>query len=112
MADGVQDNLKRMDRLDYEGWNGHDWELLTQLHRDDVHVNISGKVTQGLDVHVEEIKAAVAASPDVKIISHPIAFGSGDWTCVVSELVGGGRIVTVARWAHGQIAEEHIWSNE
>lgn len=111
MADEVQDNLKRMYRLDYEGWNGQDWELLSQLHSHDVHVNISGTVTNGLDVHVEAIKASAVGSPDVKITSHPIAFGSGDWTCVVSELVGGGRIVTVARWADGQIAEEHIWSN-
>jgi hypothetical protein len=28
---------------------------------------------------------------------------------VVGELEGGGRMVTVARWRNGAIAEEYIW---
>ena len=43
------------------------------------------------------------------ITSHPIRFGSGEWTCVVGEFEGGGRMVTVARWRDGAIAEEYIW---
>jgi hypothetical protein len=109
MADEAQGNLNRMYRLDFEGWNGQDWEFMSEHHTDDVYVSINGTVTKGLDVHMEAIKASAAASPDRKITSHPIAFGSGDWTCVVSDVTGGGQIVTVARWADGQITEEHIW---
>jgi hypothetical protein len=29
---------------------------------------------------------------------------------VVGEFEGGGRMVTVARWSDGAIAEEYIWS--
>ncbi len=29
--------------------------------------------------------------------------------CVVGELEGGGRMVTVARWTDGAIAEEYVW---
>jgi hypothetical protein len=36
-------------------------------------------------------------------------FGSGEWTCVVGEFEGGGRMVTVAKWRDGAIAEEYIW---
>ena len=43
-------------------------------------------------------------------MSHPIKFGSGEWTCVVGEFEAGGRMVTVARWNNGAIAEEYIWS--
>ena len=43
-----------------------------------------------------------------QITSHPIAFGSGEWTCVVGE-IGGSRMVTVAKWHDGAIAEEYIW---
>ncbi len=41
--------------------------------------------------------------------SHPIGFGSGEWTCVVGELADGSRMVTVAKWRDGAIAEEYIW---
>jgi len=42
--------------------------------------------------------------------SHPIAFGSDEWTCAIGEFEGGGRMVTVARWHDGAISEEYIWS--
>jgi hypothetical protein len=44
----------------------------------------------------------------IQITSHPVRFGSGDWTCVVGEFEGG-RMVTVAKWRDGAIAEEYIW---
>jgi hypothetical protein len=44
-----------------------------------------------------------------RLRSHPIKFGSGDWTCVVGEFENGSRMVTVAKWRGGAIAEEHIW---
>jgi hypothetical protein len=44
-----------------------------------------------------------------QIRSHPIKFGSGDWTCVVGEFENGSRMVTVAKWRDGAIAEEYIW---
>jgi hypothetical protein len=109
MTEDAQDNLKRMFRLDFDGWNGQDWEFLAQQHSDDVYVSINGTVTKGLDVHIAAIMASAAGSSDRRITSHPIAFGSEDWTCVVSDLSDGGQIVTVARWVDGKIAEEHIW---
>jgi hypothetical protein len=45
-----------------------------------------------------------------RIVAHPIRFGSGEWTCVVGAFEGGGRVVTVAKWRDGAIAEEYIWS--
>ena len=45
-----------------------------------------------------------------QIIGHPIAFGLGEWTCVIGEFEGGGRMVTVAKWRDGAIAEEYIWA--
>jgi hypothetical protein len=44
----------------------------------------------------------------VQVKSHPIAFGSGEFTCVVGEFEGGGRMGTVAKWRYGAIAEEYI----
>lgn len=45
--------------------------------------------------------------PQIK--SHPINLGFGEWTCVVGEFEGGSRMVTVAKWRDGAIAEEYIW---
>jgi hypothetical protein len=33
-----------------------------------------------------------------QLSSHPIAFGSGDWTCVIGEFADGSPMVTVAKW--------------
>ena len=44
-----------------------------------------------------------------QITLHPIGFGSGEWTCVVGEMEGYGRMVTVAKWRDGAIAEEYVW---
>jgi hypothetical protein len=62
-------------------------------------------------VRIEAMKAFVESTGGVpvQVKSHPIGFGSGDWTCVVGELENGSRMVTVARWQDGAIAEEHIW---
>jgi hypothetical protein len=45
-----------------------------------------------------------------QITSHPIRFGSGDWTCVIGEFANGARMVTVAKWHDGAISEEYIWA--
>jgi phage/plasmid primase-like uncharacterized protein len=42
-------------------------------------------------------------------LSHPIAFRSGEWTCVVGEFGDGSRMVIVAKWRDGAIAGEYIW---
>ena len=67
--------------------------------------------THGIRAHIEAMKAFVESTGGVpvQVRSHPIRFGSGDWTCVVSELENGSRMVTLARWQDGAIAEEHIW---
>ena len=100
--DEVTRNLNSMDDLDFTAWNGADWHgLFARYHTDDVLV----------DVHGRAMKAMVQATggTPVQIRSHPIRFGSGDWTCVVGEFENGSRMVTVAKWRDGAIAEEYIW---
>ncbi len=112
--DEVAANLKRMDDLDFQGWNNGDWRgVFSHLHTDDVYVDMKGMPpTRGLEEHIaamEGFTAQVGGTPP-QITSHPIAFGSGEWTCVVGEAADGSRMVTVARWRDGAIAEEYIWS--
>ena len=114
MADNeVTRNLKSMDELDFKGWNGADWHgLFARYHTEDVLVDVHGQQpTHGIEEHIDAMKALVekAGGTPPQITSHPIGFGSGEWTCVVGEFEGGGRMVTVAKWRDGAIAEEYIW---
>lgn len=112
--DQVQANLKGMDDLDFHGWNNADWHgQFAHHHTDDVYVDFKGSPpTRGLEEHIQAMKSYVDASggTPAQITSHPIAFGSGEWTCVVGQFADGSRMVTVARWRDGAIAEEYIWA--
>jgi len=110
----VARNLQSMDELDFAGWNGADWEgVFTRYHTDDVIVDVHGQApTHGIGEHIQAMKAFVESTggAPVQVKSHPVRFGSGDWTCVVGELENGSRMVTVAKWRDGAIAEEYIWT--
>ena len=112
--DSVERNLKGMDDLDFIGWNNGDWTgVFAHHHTDDVLVDWKGQApTRGIQQHIDAMKAYVesAGGTPPQITSHPIAFGSGEWTCVIGEFEGGGRMVTVAKWHDGAIAEEYIWA--
>lgn len=112
--DQVSANIQGMDDLDFTGWNNGDWHgVFAEHHTDDVLVDWKGQpVTRGIEEHISAMKAYVeSVGGNVpQITSHPIKFGSGEWTCVIGEFEGGGRMVTVAKWRNGAIAEEYIWS--
>jgi len=111
--DEVTRNLNSMDDLDFTAWNGADWHgLFAHYHTGDVLVDVHGQPeTHGIEEHIDAMKAMVQATGGTppQIRSHPIRFGSGDWTCVVGEFENGSRMVTVAKWRDGAIAEEYIW---
>jgi hypothetical protein len=111
--DQVKANLKAMDDLDFVGWNNADWHgVFAHHHADDVFVDFKGyEPTRGLQDHIDAMRAFVesAGGTPPKVVSHPIAFGDGEWTCVVGEFEDGSRMVTVAKWRDGAIAEEYLW---
>jgi hypothetical protein len=112
--DQVKKNLKGMDDLDFTGCNNADWQgVFAHHHTDDMLVDWMGQEpTRGVQAHIDAMKAYVESVggkvPQIK--SHPISFGSGEWTCVIGEFEGGSRMVTVAKWRDGATAEEYIWS--
>ena len=132
----VQDNLKRFDRLDFEAYSHRkDMNLFKQLHCPDVKVVFpDGRVTHGIEQHVSDINNGLFnGTPDSRITSHPISFGSGDWTVATGVLeatfsepmkMPDGKSIpptgkkvkismaTIAKWKNGCIAEEHLfWDN-
>jgi hypothetical protein len=113
--DEVTRNLEGMDELDFTGWNRADWHgVFARYHTGDVLVDVHGQPqTHGIEEHIEAMKSYVEHSGDgtpPQITSHPIKFGSGEWTCVIGEFENGARMVTVAKWRDGAIAEEYIWA--
>src|ERR1700730_4309626 len=95
--DQVPANLKGMDTLDFTGWNNADWHgVVAHHHTDDVHVDWKGQAhTDGIEEQADAMQECVesAGGTPPQIIAHPIAFGSGEWTCVIGEFEGGGRMV-------------------
>ena len=105
-----QANLDRFDRLDFEAWNNRNWTLFEELHSPDVLVvDFYGITTRGIDQHLQWGTAFVEASPESKILSHPIKIAAGDWTAVTGTLPGNLTMLTLARWEDGRIAEEYLF---
>ena len=108
----VAHNLERMDELDFAGWNGADWEgVFTRYHTDDVLVEVHGQApTHGIREHIQAMKAFVESTggaPPGQVSSHPVRIRRLDLRG--RRLEDGSRMVTVAKWRDGAIAEEYIW---
>lgn len=130
----VETNLARFDQLDFEAFSKQDWDLFNEIHGPDVLVVFpDGRQTKGIEQHDKDIMAMFVYAPDTRVTSHPIKFGSGEWTVSTGVLEGtfsqpmplvdGNSIpptgksfkvtmTTVAKWSNGRIAEEHLfWDN-
>src|SRR5919202_4031996 len=111
MAPQEEQNIENFDRVDFEAWNGPDWDLFRQLHTSDVIVDWAGTRTEGIEAHEAMARQFVEAFPDMKVAAHPIKIAQGEWTAVVGETANGTRMVTIAKWRDGAIAEEYIFVN-
>ncbi|MEW6043764.1 MAG: ester cyclase [Thermoproteota archaeon] len=130
----IEANLARFDELDFEAFSKQDWELFNEIHAPDVLVVWpDGRRTVGIEQHDADIQAMFVYAPDTRVTSHPIGFGSGQWTAATGVIEGtftqpmplpdGGvipptgksfkvTVATIARWEDGRIAEEHLfWDN-
>lgn len=109
----VRENVARAEKLDFEGVNERDWDLLRSLHADDVTVTMGSLVDRGIDAHLQTMQGLLASTEN-RITSHDVVFGGGEWTCCIATASdsanGDGRqstVCTVARWRNGRIAEEY-----
>ena len=66
-------HLETFDDLDYNVFSGQKWEELGESHDKDIVVHWpDGHTTEGIDVHIEDLKAMFAYAPDTRIKEHPI----------------------------------------
>ena len=138
-ADEALQNMRlaRFDSLDYDFYSNQKWDQFDISHAENIKVYYpDGSTTTGLHPqHIDQLKPMFVFAPNTKIKEHPIAFGRGDWTCVVGVMegtfsapmpVGGGKSIpptgkkfklsmaTIGHWGpDGRMTEEYLfWDNQ
>ena len=127
-------HLKTFDELDFVVFTNQEWTRLHESHSKDVKVNWpDGHSTNGIDKHIEDLKAMFVYAPDTNIKVHPVKIGSGEWTSVIGVMagtftkpmpIGDGKFIqptgkkysinmcTVGHWKNGVMIEEWLfWDN-
>lgn len=132
----TKERLRRFDSLDFQFYSNQQWDSFAMSHDPNIKVYYpDGKVTTGLfPQHIDMLTPLFAFAPDTKITSHPVMFGSGDWTAVIGEMegtfskpmdIGNGKTIpptgkkfkltmsTIAHWKDGKMIEEYLhWDNQ
>ena len=127
-------NLKTFDELDFVVFSNQEWTRLHESHSKDVKVNWpDGHYTNGIERHIEDLKAMFVYAPDTSIKVHPVKFGSEEYTSVIGVMtgtftkpmpIGDGKFIqptgkgfsinmcTVGHWKDGVMVEEWLfWDN-
>lgn len=132
----TEERLRRLDSLDFQFYSNQVWDSFGISHDANIKVYYpDGTTTTGLfPQHIDMLKPMFVFSPETKAISHPVKFGTGDWTCVIGEVegtfskampAGNGKMIpptgkkfkfsmcTVAHWKDGKMIEEYLfWDNQ
>jgi biotin operon repressor len=128
--DTIASHLKTFDELDFDVFSNQQWDRLKESHAQNIKVYWpDGHVTEGIDVHIEDLKKLFVHAPDTRIKEHPIKFGSGNYTLVTGVFegtftkpmpIGNGKFIqptgkafkmpmaTVGMWENGVMKEEHL----
>lgn len=131
----IATNLKAFDVLDFEVFSGQQWDRLHESHAQDIKVHWpDGRIAEGIDAHIDDLKAFFVFAPDTRIETHPVRIGQGEWTGVVGVIqgtfsepmpIGGGKFIkptgksykltmaTVGHWTDEGVMDEEFlfWDN-
>jgi len=131
----TEEYLETFDELDFDVFTNQKWDRLKESHSEDITVHWpDGRITEGIEPHIEDLKAMFVYAPDTRIEQHPIKIASGDWTSVVGIIEGTFtepmplqdgtvieptgmsfklRMVTIGHWNEdGVMDEEYLfWDN-
>ncbi|NUO84229.1 ester cyclase [candidate division KSB1 bacterium] len=131
----IAKNLAAFDTLDYTVFSNQQWSRFHESHAQDIKVYWpDGRMTEGLEVHIEDLKALFVHAPDTRIKEHPIRIGSGKYTAVTGVFegtftkpmpIGNGEFIqptgkafkmpmaTIGVWENGVMTAEHLfWDNQ
>ena len=82
-------SLVKFDTLDFTVFSNQEWTRLHESHAKDIKVYWpDGHMTQGIEKHIEDLKAMFVYAPDTRIKQHPIRFGAGKFTAVTGVFEG------------------------
>jgi hypothetical protein len=133
---GEDANLANFDDLDFNVFSGQKWTDLHRSHAQNIIVHWpDGHSTQGIDRHIDDLKAMFVWAPDTRIKEHPIKVAQAEWTAVVGVMegtftqpmpIGGNKTIpptgkafklqmaTFGRWnGQGSMDEEYLfWDNQ
>lgn len=131
-----QANLNNFDDLDFNVYSGQQWDALNKSHAKDITVHWpDGRVTKGIEAHVDDLKGMFVFAPDTRIKEHPIRIASGEWTAVSGNIegtfsqpmpIGNGKtiaptgktyklgMVTIGHWNKDGVMDEEwlMWDNQ
>jgi hypothetical protein len=131
----IETHLATFDTLDFIVFSNQEWTRLHESHSKDIKVYWpDGHMTEGIDVHIADLKAMFVYAPDTRIKEHPIRFGAGKYTAVTGVFegtftkpmpIGNGKFIqptgkafkmpmaTIGIWDNGIMIEEHLfWDNQ
>ena len=81
--------LATFDTLDYDVFSNQKWDRLSESHATDIVVSWpDGHDTNGIEKHIEDLKAMFVYAPNTSIKDHPIRICSGDYTAVMGIMTG------------------------
>ena len=133
--ESIANHIKTFDALDFDVFSNQQWDRFKESHAQNIKVFWpDGHVTEGLDIHLEDMKKLFVHAPDTRIKEHPTKFGSGNYTLVTGVFegtftkpmpIGNGKFIqptgkafkmpmaTVGIWENGVMKEEHLfWDNQ
>jgi hypothetical protein len=117
-------------------YSGQKWDQLNKSHAKDITVHWpDGRVTKGIEAHIEDLKGMFVFAPDTHIKEHPIRIASGEWTAVSGYIegtfsqsmpIGEGKtiaptqktfklgMVTIGHWTSAGVMDEEwlMWDNQ
>ncbi len=129
-------NLETFDELDFDVFTHQKWDRLGESHARTIRVHWpDGHYTDGIDKHIEDLKALFAWAPDTRIESHYLRVAGGGLTAVAGVMKGtftrpmpdgkGGVIAptgkkyavnmaTIGLWNRGRTMDEEFlfWDNQ
>jgi len=132
----TEKRLSEFDLLDFDYYTNQNWDKFKDSHAEGIKVFYpDGSVTEGLyPAHIDALTPMFKFAPDTRIETHPVSFGSGDWTAVIGIIegtfsepmpIGNGKTIpptgksfklqmaTIGKWNGDKMVEEYLfWDNQ
>ncbi|UWU26189.1 ester cyclase (plasmid) [Rhizobium sp. CB3060] len=85
----AKEHLANFDTLDFDVFNEQQWDRIKESHSADVKVYWpDGRVTEGIETHINDMKYLFSFAPDTRISEHPVKMADGEWTSVIGVFEG------------------------